>query len=127
VTAGIPGFGKFLPQVEAGTMWIMAISTANRWVGTDAPTLVKSGYDAIVQNWRMVAAAPGLSNEQKAAVQAHIETLVNSAGWKSALENKGSGQQPFCLAFGQMFQGGTARSKPAAGSAYYPCYGSSTG
>jgi putative tricarboxylic transport membrane protein len=127
VTAGIPRFGKFLPQVEAGTMQILAVSTADRSAGTDAPTLVTSGYDVIVQNWRMVAAAPGLSNEQKAAVQAHIETLVNSAGWKSALENEGSGQQLSCLAFGQMFQGGTARSKPAAGSAYHPCNGSSVG
>jgi putative tricarboxylic transport membrane protein len=89
VTAGVSGVGEFLPQVEAGAMRILAVSTADRWVGTDAPTLVESGYDVTVQNWRMVAAAPGLSDEQKAAVQADIDTLVNSAGWKSALETKG--------------------------------------
>ncbi|MGQ0564409.1 MAG: tripartite tricarboxylate transporter substrate binding protein [Gemmobacter sp.] len=89
VTAGISGVGEFLPQVEAGTMRILAVSTAERWPNTDAPTLVESGYDVNVQNWRMVAAAPGLSDEQKAAVLADVDALVNSAGWKAALETKG--------------------------------------
>ena len=35
--------------------------------GFDAPTLKESGLDVEVQNWRMVAAAPGITEEQKAA------------------------------------------------------------
>ena len=89
VTVGISGVGEFLPQVEAGTMRILAVSTADKWAGTDAPTLMESGYDVNVQNWRMVAAAPGLSDEQKAAVTADIDKMVNSAGWKTLLETKG--------------------------------------
>jgi len=89
VTAGISGVGEFLPQVEAGALRILAVSTAEKWPGTDAPTLMESGYDVNVQNWRMVAAAPGLSDEQKAAVAADIDKLANSAGWKSALAAKG--------------------------------------
>lgn len=89
VTAGISGVGEFLPQVEAGTLRILAVSTAEKWPGTDAPTLMESGYDVNVQNWRMVAAAPGLTDEQKAAVTADVDKLVNSAGWKTALETKG--------------------------------------
>jgi putative tricarboxylic transport membrane protein len=42
-----------------------------------------------LQNWRMIAAAPGLTDEQKAAVMADIDTLAKSAGWKAALETKG--------------------------------------
>ncbi len=89
VTAGISGVGEFLPQVEAGTMRILAVSTAEKWAGTDAPTLIESGYDVNVQNWRMIAAAPGLTDEQKAAVTADIDKLANSTGWKTALETKG--------------------------------------
>ncbi|MEO5613608.1 MAG: tripartite tricarboxylate transporter substrate-binding protein [Cypionkella sp.] len=89
VTVGISGVGEFLPQVEAGTMRMLAVSTAEKWQGTDAPTLIASGYDVNVQNWRMVAAAPGLSAEQKAAVAADIDKMVNSAGWKTLLETKG--------------------------------------
>jgi putative tricarboxylic transport membrane protein len=89
VTAGVSGVGEFLPQVEAGTMRLLAVSTDTRWPGTDAPTLIESGYDVNVQNWRMIAAAPGLTDEQKAAVMADIDALVASAGWQSALETKG--------------------------------------
>lgn len=89
VTVGISGVGEFLPQVEAGTMRMLAVSTAAKWPGTDAPTLMESGYDVDVQNWRMVAAAPGLTPEQKAAVAADIDAMAKSAGWKSALETKG--------------------------------------
>ncbi|SEM85708.1 putative tricarboxylic transport membrane protein [Loktanella fryxellensis] len=88
VTVGISGVGEFLPQVEAGTMRMLAVSTAERWVGTDAPTLMESGYDVDVQNWRMVAAAPGLTEEQKAAVTADIDAMVNSASWAETLETQ---------------------------------------
>lgn len=89
VTVGISGVGEFLPQVEAGAMRMLAVSTADKWPGTDAPTLTEAGYDVNVQNWRMVAAAPGLSDEQKAAVAADIDKLANSAGWKAVLDSKG--------------------------------------
>jgi putative tricarboxylic transport membrane protein len=89
VTAGISGVGEFLPQVEAGTMRILAVSTDTRWPNTDAPTLMESGYDVNVMNWRMVAAAPGLDDAQKAQVAADIDALVNSAGWSQALADKG--------------------------------------
>jgi putative tricarboxylic transport membrane protein len=89
VTAGVSGVGEFLPQVEAGTMRMLAVSTDTRWPGTDAPTLMEAGYDVNLQNWRMIAAAPGLTDEQKAAVMADIDTLAKSAGWKAALETKG--------------------------------------
>jgi putative tricarboxylic transport membrane protein len=89
VTAGISGVSEFLPQAEAGAMRILAVSTAERWPNVDAPSLKEAGYDLDVQNWRMVAAAPGLTDEQKAAVAADIEKLVNSAGWQKALADKG--------------------------------------
>ena len=37
----------------------------------------------------MVAAAPGLSDEQKAAVAADVEKMVKSAAWKKVLADKG--------------------------------------
>lgn len=89
VTAGISSVSEFVPQAQAGTMRILAVSTDARWPGTDAPTLIESGYDVNVQNWRMIAAAPGLTPEQKAAVTADIDKLAHSAGWKAALETKG--------------------------------------
>ena len=37
----------------------------------------------------MVAAAPGLSDEQVAQVSADVEALVTSEGWQAALEANG--------------------------------------
>ncbi|NUB43278.1 tripartite tricarboxylate transporter substrate binding protein [Fertoebacter nigrum] len=89
VTAGVSSLGEFLPQVQAGTMRLLAVTSDARIDGVDAPTLVESGLDVVLQNWRMVAAAPGLDDAQKAAIAADIEKLNASAGWNAALATKG--------------------------------------
>ncbi|AEH83020.1 tripartite tricarboxylate transporter substrate binding protein [Sinorhizobium meliloti] len=89
VTAGISGYGEFESQVKAGTLRLLAVSSAERLEGIDAPTLKESGVDVVVENWRMVAAAPGLTEEQKAAVSADIEKLAKSVGWQEVLKTKG--------------------------------------
>jgi putative tricarboxylic transport membrane protein len=89
VTAGVSGYGEFESQVKAGTLRLLAVSSAERLAGVDAPTLKESGLDVTVENWRMIAAAPGLSDEQKAAVSADIEKLAKSAGWQEVLKTKG--------------------------------------
>lgn len=89
VTAGVSSVGEFAEQVKAGTMRLLAVSSAERLANIDAPTIKESGFDVVVQNWRMVAAAPGLSDEQKAKIAADIEALNASAGWTAMLEAKG--------------------------------------
>lgn len=89
VTAGISGYGEFEPQVKAGALRLLAITSDERVEGIDAPTLKEVGLDTSIQNWRMVAAAPGISAEQKAAITADIEKMVNSDQWKQQLETKG--------------------------------------
>ncbi|KQR79443.1 C4-dicarboxylate ABC transporter substrate-binding protein [Rhizobium sp. Leaf384] len=89
VTAGISGYGEFESQVKSGTLRLLAVSSAEKIAGVEAPTLKEGGLDVVVQNWRMVAAAPGLSAEQKAAVTADIEKMVKSASWQETLKTKG--------------------------------------
>jgi putative tricarboxylic transport membrane protein len=89
VTAGISSYGEFEPQVKAGTLRVLAVSSGERLPGVDAPTLKESGLDVEVQNWRMIAAAPGLSPEQKATVAADIEALAKSKAWQETLKTKG--------------------------------------
>ena len=57
--------------------------------GVDAPTLREAGVDVALENWRMVAAAPGLSAEQTAAISADVEKLAKSEGWKAELATRG--------------------------------------
>jgi len=89
VTAGISGYGEFEGQVKAGTLRLIAISSAERIDGIDAPTIKEGGLDVVVENWRMVAAAPGLSDEQVSAINADIEKAATSDAWKNILKSKG--------------------------------------
>ena len=89
VTAGISSLGEFVSQVDSGTLRLLAVSSEERIEGVDAPTLKEAGLDVVLQNWRMVAAAPGLTDEQKAAVSADIEAMVKSAAWQEQLATKG--------------------------------------
>lgn len=89
VTVGISGYGEFASQIQAGQLRIIGISSEQRVPGIDAPTFKEGGVDVAIQNWRMVAAAPGLSDEQKAAVGADIEKMVKSASWQKILADKG--------------------------------------
>jgi putative tricarboxylic transport membrane protein len=89
VTAGISSYGEFEGQVKAGALRVLAISSDKKIEGIDAPTLKESGLDVVIQNWRMVAAAPGLSDEQKKAVAADIEKLAKSKTWQDNLKTKG--------------------------------------
>lgn len=89
VTAGVSSLGEFDAQVKAGALRLLAISAPERVEGVDAPTLKEAGLDVELQNWRMVAAAPGLSDEQKAKVTADIEKMVKSENWQKQLADKG--------------------------------------
>ena len=89
VTAGVSSLGEFEAQVKAGTLRLLAVSSPERIEGVDAPTLKESGLDVDLQNWRMVAAAPGLSDEQKTKVTADIEKMVKSENWQKQLADKG--------------------------------------
>lgn len=89
VTAGISGYGEFESQIQAGQLRLIGISSDKRIDGIDAPTYKESGIDVSIQNWRMVAAGPGLSAEQKAAVIADVEKMAKSATWQKILKDKG--------------------------------------
>ena len=89
VTVGISGYSEFSAQIAAGELRLLAVSSDTRIPGVDAPTLKEAGVDMALQNWRMVAAAPGITDEQKAAITADIEKMVNSASWQATLETKG--------------------------------------
>ncbi|MDQ0997938.1 putative tricarboxylic transport membrane protein [Phyllobacterium ifriqiyense] len=89
VTVGISGYGEFESQIKSGTLRIIGISSETKVEGIDAPTFKEGGLDVSIQNWRMVAAAPGITKEQEAAIGADIEKLVKSKGWQEQLKAKG--------------------------------------
>ena len=89
MTVGISGYGEFASQIEAGQLRLIGISSDEPVEGIEAPTFKQGGVDVAIQNWRMVAAAPGITAEQEAAIGADIEKMVNSPTWTKILEERG--------------------------------------
>jgi putative tricarboxylic transport membrane protein len=89
VTAGISGYGEFSEQIKAGALRLIAISSDQRIEGIDAPTFKEAGVDVSIQNWRMVAAGPDITADQKAAIIADIEKMNASPTWQKTLADKG--------------------------------------
>jgi putative tricarboxylic transport membrane protein len=89
VSAGVSGLAEVADQVEAGQMRLLAVSSDERLEDADAPTIVESGYDLVVPNWRGVVAPPQISNQDREAITAMIEELHDSSEWQETLEANG--------------------------------------
>jgi putative tricarboxylic transport membrane protein len=89
VTAGVSGTGEWQGQIESGELRLLGVTSAERIEGFDAPTLKESGLDVEVQNWRMVAAPPDLTDDQRKQLVELVEKMVNSETWKEILGQKG--------------------------------------
>lgn len=89
VTVGVSGYSEFAAQIEAGELKVIAISAPERQDYLDAPTFVEQGYEVDVQNWRMIAAAPDISEEEKATLTETIQAMSESESWAKELETRG--------------------------------------
>jgi putative tricarboxylic transport membrane protein len=85
VSVGINGLAEFAPQIEAGTVRVLAISSAARLPNLDAPTLVEQGLDVEFENWRSLVAPPGISEDEHARVAKMADAMAHSAEWRDAL------------------------------------------
>lgn len=85
VSVGINGLAEFAAQIEAGTVRVLAISSAERLPGLDAPTLRERGIDVEFENWRSVMAPPGLTADARARLESAVDAMVRSAEWRELL------------------------------------------
>lgn len=83
VTVGIAGVSEFAPDVEAGRMRALAVSSSARVRGL--PTLKEQGVNVEIYNWRGVYGAPGISPEQRKVLIDAVVKASESAGWKDTL------------------------------------------
>ena len=85
VSVGINGLAEFAPQIEARTVRVLAVSSAERLDGLDAPTLREQGVDVVFENWRSVVAPPGIGGADRDRLERVVEQMVRSAEWQDAL------------------------------------------
>jgi putative tricarboxylic transport membrane protein len=86
---GAGGYQDFVSQVEAGRMRVLAVGSAERLKGIDAPTLRERGLDVVVTNWRGVSAHPSLSVAQLDRLSELFEKMAKSPSWQKMLVEKG--------------------------------------
>jgi putative tricarboxylic transport membrane protein len=86
VSAGINGLAEFAPQIEAGTVRVLGISSAERLPGVVAPTLREQGVDVEFENWRSLVAPPGINSVDRERLEKAVDAMVRSAEWREALQ-----------------------------------------
>ena len=90
VAAGVSGIGEWADFIASGEMRALAVSSAERLDALpDVPTLVESGVDVTLLNWRGVVGPPNMSDEDKAWWIDALTKTVESAEWQAILATNG--------------------------------------
>jgi putative tricarboxylic transport membrane protein len=84
--AATSGYMDVADQIEAGRLKALGMAAPQRLEGVDIPTLTELGYDVDLANWRAVLAAPGITDEEFAELQALVEESVATPEWQKAVE-----------------------------------------
>lgn len=85
VSAGVTSYSEWSEQIASGDLRALAISSPERLEGIDIPTLIEQGINLEIANWRGIVAAPGISDEAKAALISAVDSAVNSQAWQDVL------------------------------------------
>jgi putative tricarboxylic transport membrane protein len=86
VSVGINGLAELEPQIQAGTVRALAVSSAERLRGLDVPTLREQGVDVEFENWRSVVAPAGLDAQERQRLESLVAAMVATPQWRAALE-----------------------------------------
>ncbi|MDA0564104.1 tripartite tricarboxylate transporter substrate binding protein [Streptomonospora sp. S1-112] len=89
-TAAISGVSEILPQIEAGRLRPIAVSSTERLPALpDVPTLMEEGVDVELSNWRGVVAPAGITEEEERRLEELLMTMAESPAWRDALKRRG--------------------------------------
>lgn len=90
--AGISGVSEIMPQIEAGQMRPLAVSSGERVeLLPDVPTLREGGIDVELTNWRGVVAPAGITEAQERALETLLMEMTRTSEWQATLEREGWG------------------------------------
>jgi putative tricarboxylic transport membrane protein len=86
VSVGVNGLAELAPQIAAGTVRALAVSSAERLPGLDVPTLREQGVDVQFENWRSVVAPPAISAADRRRLESAVASMVRTPEWRAVLE-----------------------------------------
>ena len=82
------GIGEMVPQLQAGTVRALAVTSATRRPGLmkDIPTVKELGINTTYEVWRGIFGAPGMSKDAQAWWAKTLKTMAGTKTWKESLE-----------------------------------------
>jgi putative tricarboxylic transport membrane protein len=83
------GIGEVAEQAKSGDVKILAVTSAKKVEGVDAPTLKELGIDMEFTNWRGIVGPPGLSPEKTKQYIDLLTKMQASEQWKKTLADQG--------------------------------------
>ncbi len=89
ISFGATGTGEIAEQAKSGDVRVLAVTSAQKVPGLDAPTLKEAGVDLEFTNWRGIVAAPGISAEDKTKLVGLVDKMHASQPWKDAVAKNG--------------------------------------
>lgn len=85
VSVGLSPLSLVAPHVEAGTLRVLGISSAERIPSLEAPTLREQGVDVEFESWRSLFAPPSVSPADRRRLEDAVESMVQSTAWRDVL------------------------------------------
>jgi putative tricarboxylic transport membrane protein len=82
---GVSSPTEFRDQIAAGQLRVLAVTSAQRVPGVDAPTLREAGVDLQFVNWRGLVAPPGLADADRRALTRLVDGMRGSPEWAQVL------------------------------------------
>ena len=84
--------GNLVPQVKAGTVRVVAVTSPKRLDSpfANVPTWKETGVNAVVGNWRGIVGPPGMTKEQVAFWEDVFARLVKTEEWRNEIVNSNS-------------------------------------
>lgn len=82
------GIGEMIPQLQAGTVRALTVTSATRRGGPlkDVPTAKELGINTTYEVWRGIFGAPGMSKDAQAWWAKTLKTMAGTKTWKESLE-----------------------------------------
>ncbi len=89
VAAGVSSLSEFLPQVEAGKLRLLGVSSAKRIAGVNAPSFKEQKVNVEIANWRGIVAPPGITESRRLELVGLMDKMNATPQWKEMLKQKG--------------------------------------
>ncbi len=88
VAAGVSSLSEFLPQVQAGKLRLLGVSSPKRIEGVNAPTFKEQKVNVEIANWRGIVAPPGIAEARRKELVGMMDKMSATPQWKEILKQR---------------------------------------